>query len=132
MNSVSRQPNRDVVLGAYRAFTSGAVDEAMAAMHRDVEWVSPADRSGIHRGLKQVLQNVLVPATTWDALSVEPEQVREDGDTVVTTGRYRGVSRKSGTRFEVPFVHRFELRDGLVIRVEEAVVTAPEPSGVAA
>lgn len=51
------------------------------------------------------------------------EQLFEAGDRVVSIGRTKGHARRSGVEFELPAVHVYTIRDGLISRYEAYVDT---------
>ena len=53
----------------------------------------------------------------FDEFSAEPEDFRDEGDSVVVTGRFKGKA-KSGAELDASFEHGFEFRDGKVTRFE--------------
>ena len=49
------------------------------------------------------------------------ERILEAGDHIAVTGRTYGATRRSGRRFDVPFVHIWHLEDGIVVRLEVVI-----------
>jgi hypothetical protein len=121
MSSTATQSNLEVVKGAYDAFARGAIDEVIAVMAEDVEWIEPEGSvdGGTYRGPDAVVENVFVRlGTDWEGFEAEPERFVADGDTVVAIGQYRGTARGTGERLSSPFAHVVDLEDGVMVRFE--------------
>lgn len=122
MSSTSQQSNLAVVKEAYDAFGRGAIDEVMASMDEDIEWVDAegGPYGGVFHGPEQVLESVFTPlAEEWEEYAVEPERFVEDGDTVVAMGTEHGIYAKTGKSFEAPFAHAVDLEDGAMVRFQQ-------------
>jgi uncharacterized protein len=103
--------NIEAAKAAYDAFGRG--DLASLNFTEDITW-STSDElplGGETHGRDAVLSNFSQIPEYWSEFSVNAERYLEDGDTVVITGTQTGVSKKGG-RFEAPFVHILEYRDG--------------------
>jgi ketosteroid isomerase-like protein len=46
------------------------------------------------------------------------ERILDAGDQLAVTGRTYGATRRTGRRFDVPFVHLWEFEDGHAVRLE--------------
>jgi uncharacterized protein len=126
------EENVEVVRGAYEDFNGGNVEGVLARYDEDIEWVEPGGGnapSGTFRGRDSVGQDVFgsVPQN-FEEFSAEPEDFRDEGDTVVVTGRFKGKS-KSGADLDASFEHVNELRDGKVVRFENKVDSDAWASG---
>ena len=103
--------NVEAAKAAYDAFGRG--DMASLKFTEDISW-STSDElplGGETHGRDAVLANFSQIPEYWSEFSVTAERFLEDGDTVVVTGTQKGVSKKGG-RFEAPFAHILEYRDG--------------------
>ena len=67
-----------------------------------------------HDGAKIFLERIASHVTSYLAI----ERILDAGDHVAVTGRAYGATRRSGRRFDVPFVHLWHLEGGLVVRVQ--------------
>ena len=113
--------NVEVARGGYEDFNSGNIPGALARYDENIEWVEPGGGNaprGTFDGRDSVGEDVFarVPEN-FDEFSAEPEDFRDDGDTVVVTGRFKGKA-KSGANLDASFEHVFEFRDGKVTRFE--------------
>lgn len=125
MSSTAKQANLTTVKQVYDAFSRGAMDEVLATMSEDIEWVEAAGGplGGVYHGPDAVLENVFAPTgTDWDEFAVEPERYVEDGSTIVTIGTYRVAS--GGATFEIPFAHLLDMADGKLVRFQQYSDTA--------
>lgn len=126
MSSTDQRTNLGIVKEAYDAFGRGAIDEVMAIMDDDIEWIEAegGPYGGVYHGPEQVLENVFAPlGEEWEEFVVEPERFVEDDDTVVAMGTYRGTYAKTGKSFEAPFAHAMDLEDGSIVRFQQYVDT---------
>lgn len=127
MSSTSQRTNLETVEAAYDAFGRGAIEEVLAAMDGDVEWIEAegGPYGGVYRGHDELLANVFAPlGEEWDPFVVEPERFVEDGNTVVAMGTYRGTSAETGRSFEAPFAHAIDLEEGTIVRFQQYADTA--------
>jgi uncharacterized protein len=118
------EENVEVVRAGYDDFNSGNIDGVLARYDADIEWVEPGGGnapSGSFRGADSVGQDVFAKVPdNFDEFSADPEDFRDEGDTVVVTGRFKGKA-KSGADLDASFEHVYELRDGKVVRFENKV-----------
>ncbi|HET9157918.1 MAG TPA: nuclear transport factor 2 family protein [Myxococcaceae bacterium] len=67
-----------------------------------------------HDGAKIFLERMTAYVTSYVAI----ERILDAGDHVAVTGRTYGATRRSGRRFDVPFVHLWHLEEGLVVGLQ--------------
>ena len=67
-----------------------------------------------HDGAKIFLDRIASFVTSYVAI----ERILDAGDHVAVTGRTYGATRRSGRRFDVPFVHLWYLEGGQVVRLQ--------------
>jgi hypothetical protein len=102
---------------AYDAFGRG--DMEALKFTDDITW-STSDElplGGETHGREAVISNFSHLPDYWSEFTVTPKRFLEDGDTVVVTGTQTAVA-KNGGRFEAPFAHVLEYRDGEAARGE--------------
>ena len=118
------QQNVQTMRRAYEAFNRQDIPAVLEAFAPDIEWVEPGGGnapSGSFRGADSVGQDVFAKVPdNFDEFSADPEDFRDEGDTVVVTGRFKGKA-KSGADLDASFEHVYELRDGKVVRFENKV-----------
>jgi ketosteroid isomerase-like protein len=112
--------NTDVVMRFRDAFGSGDVDAALACLSPDAEILPIRARlEGTtyrgHEGYRRLLADF---DQDWADLRLITDKMREEGEHVLTTGRVAARGKTSGVELDVPLVILFELRDGLVVRME--------------
>ena len=103
------QETVDLVTGGYDDFNSGNIAGVTARFHPEIEWVEPGGGnapSGTFRGP--------------DEFTVEVEDARDEGETVVVTSRFKG-KNKSGAEFDLPGEQTWEIRDGKLAHFENQV-----------
>jgi uncharacterized protein len=122
--AVMSEENVELVRGGYEDFNGGNVPGVLARLDTEVEWIEPGGGNapaGTFRGPESVGKDVFaaVPAS-FDEFSAETEEFRDEGDTVVVTGRFKGRA-KSGAELDAAFEHVYEVRDGKIARLENKV-----------
>jgi ketosteroid isomerase-like protein len=115
------QENVDLVRGGYDDFNRGNMNGVIARLDADVEWIEPGGGnapSGTFRGPDSVANDVFAQVPeNFDEFTVEVEDARDEGDTVVVTSHFKGKS-KSGVDVDAPAEQVWEVRDGKIIRLE--------------
>ena len=110
--------NADVVRDGYEAWNRRDFGAVLANIHEDVEWRFDADAGAIpeadqvyygHEGVRRFWDLWVEP---WESMSIEPEELIEDGDLVVAFVRFEAVGRGSGVRLEAQFTHIYEMDAG--------------------
>jgi ketosteroid isomerase-like protein len=109
----------DVVRAVFAAFTERDVEGVLAHAHSDIvfspvtgDYAGRAEPYEGHDGLRQYFRDV---ATVWDELRIVPGDYRQDGDTILVTGR---VSARSPARIvagSTGWIWR--MRDGLAVYI---------------
>jgi ketosteroid isomerase-like protein len=109
----------DVIKAVYEAFTERDVEGVIAYLDDDVEFSAVtgdhAGRTEPYRGHDGVRQYFRDLAEVWDELRVVPSEYRQDGDTVLVTGRVTARSPARIVAGSTGWIWR--LRDGLVVYV---------------
>ena len=113
--------NVELVREIIDALNRGDVDELVARIDRDFEWLpledSPVAR--IYRGREQVRGYVEDWLSTFDFLRLDLEEASEVGDHVVVTVRGHGRGRASGVSLNNRFCQVWTLRRGTAVRMQE-------------
>jgi len=101
------------IKSGYEAFARGDVAAVLALFDPAIVWSVPdtVPIGGTHVGPAAVGQFFAQLAETYQELQVTPETYVEQGENVIVTGTHRGLSH-SGTRFAIPFVHAWTVRNG--------------------
>lgn len=113
----------ELVRNWYRSVNSGAMADAVAMLHPQVEWIeaehSPYGWSGpplvgVHAVIEAVWSRL---ASDWVDLRVVPEEFLSAGDRVAVIGRYVG-RHASGNALDAQVLHLWTLVDGLITRYQ--------------
>ena len=110
----------------YGAFARWDVDELAEAVTHDFEMVQPETLpwGGVfhgHDGFRAFADRFREHV---DGPWADPDEFLDAGDAIVVCGRMRGKARKTGTAFEVPFVHVWSLSMGMPARIRIYLDTA--------
>ena len=119
------QANVEIVRNAYIAFGKGDVDAVFGAMEPEIEWVEAEGmpNGGVYRGRDAVLQSVIGPILAdVVGFTADPDEILElDESRVIARGRYGGEGVNGP--LDVPFIHTWTLRDGVIVRFEQLADT---------
>jgi uncharacterized protein len=112
----------ELVKGAYEAFGRGDVPAVLGVLSERVEWDVSAvlPQGGGWRGREDVggfFQNL---GSHWSDLTIDVEELIDDGDTVVAIGRGAGrLTRHGDASAGYKFVHVFTVAGGEITRFRE-------------
>jgi uncharacterized protein len=119
--------NSDALKRGYDAFNSGDADTLRELYEDDVRWEGPNTEglpmSGVHEGKDAVLQALESVADDFEDFRVSPDEMVEEGDTIVVLSRIEGKT-KTGNEFKSPGVEVYRMKDGKTNRVQSLVDTA--------
>ena len=112
--------NTELVERLARAFEDEDTDAALACLDPEVELLPiRAQLDGTsyigHDGYRQVVADF---AADWEGLRLVQEQLQEAGDRVVAVGRLHAKGKASGIDLDVPLALLYDIRDGLVTRLQ--------------
>ncbi|GAA1267339.1 hypothetical protein GCM10009665_65240 [Kitasatospora nipponensis] len=115
------EENVTAVRRIYENFARGAVEEVLAGLQPDVEWIeSEAEfmpQRGTHVGPGAVAEKVFgVLPVIFESFAATPLTVHDAGEVVVVEGRTSGVTR-TGHALDAAAVWVLTLRDGRVARM---------------
>jgi ketosteroid isomerase-like protein len=123
------QENKQLVLEGYRKFQSGDIAGLLERFRDDAVWASPDSEllpfSGHFHGKQGIGQFFAKLDATVQATSFAIKDLIAEGDKVVAIGEGAWRNRLSGRDYDMPWVHVFTLRDGMVMRVDSYYDTAP-------
>jgi ketosteroid isomerase-like protein len=119
-------PDVALVLDAYRAYARGDIDQAVIALHPEVEWIEPEEfpNGGRRQGPAAVADYLRSSRAMWTELVSEATPHRRGDDIVIVHhvfGRMVDRSHRDVTVADV-----FTVRQGQVVRMQ-AYADPPEP-----
>ena len=119
-----------MVLNAYAAYARGDIDNAVADLHPDVEWIEPNEfpNGGRHHGPASVAEYLRSTREMWVDLVSEAAALRRGDDIVIihhVSGRMTDGSARDVTVADV-----FTVRDGQVVTMK-AYADPAEALGIA-
>ena len=125
---MSEQNNTALIQDLYAAFGRGDIPAILSRLADDVEWTtegpSAIPYAGKLTGPAKVRGFFEALGGTQDNMKLTTESYIAQGDKVATTGRYSGVVKATGKRFDCAVAHIFTIRDGKVIRFLDFMDTA--------
>lgn len=111
------EENVQLVTGAYDDFNAGNVDAVLARFAPEIEWVEPGggnSPSGTFTGPDSVANDVFSKVgETFEEFSVNVEDTKDEGDTVIVSSRFKGKS-KSGVELDVPAEQVWKVSGGKI------------------
>ncbi len=114
--------NADAIASLYAAFAKGDVPTVLGAMAPDIRWTE-ADGfpyAGTYVGPDAVLAGVFMRlATEWDGYAAVPDEIFDNGETVIVLGHYSGTYKATGKYFKAKMVHVWRFRDGKIAAFQQ-------------
>ena len=112
--------------GVYDAFDSRDVPAFVGGLAHDIEWRVPdvLPWGGVRHGHEGVTSFVAILDEHIDGGWGTPEEFLDVGERIVVLGRFSGVARATGVRFETRFAHVWTIRDGVPAGFDNFVDTA--------
>lgn len=110
-------PDVILVLRSYEAYARGDIDEAVAPLHPDVEWIEPDDLpdGGRRVGPAAVADYLRDSRARWSELTSEPTAQRRGGNIVIVHHVHGTLA--DGTAHEATVADVYTVRDGQVVRM---------------
>ncbi len=118
--------NLNVIQGAYAAFAKGDVPSVLGILSPDIAWTEAEGfpYGGTYNGPNAVLEGVFMRlGAEWDEFTAVPDEFIDGGDAVVALGKYSGVYKATGKRFQADFAHVWKIQNGKAIRFVQYVDT---------
>jgi ketosteroid isomerase-like protein len=119
--------NTDVLKRGYEAFNNGDAEALSEMFADDVQWEGPnaegVPMSGKHDGKDSVLQALGQISESFETFSVRPDEMIEEGDTVVVLSHLEAKAR-SGNEVKLPGAEVYRLSGGKIKRVQSLSDTA--------
>jgi ketosteroid isomerase-like protein len=111
-------PDIALIRAAYAAYARGDIDQVVAGLHPQVEWIEPEEFPGGGRrvGPASVAEYLQASWSSWAELHSSATVYRQ-GDTVVARHHVHG-RLADGTPHEATVADVFTIRDGLVVRMQ--------------
>lgn len=114
----------EVIHGFYDKLKAGDAAGALGLMAPDIEWITMWHYKVVGRGPGPVAEGLFKPLTVeWSNFALEPTDFIEDGDTVVSLGRFTGVHGSTGKHVEAGYAHVWTLRAGKIARFRQFIDT---------
>lgn len=110
----------------YAASAKGDLDGMMADFAPDIEWVETAGSplAGTYQGRAEIAGRVFsVIAEEWEGFGMVPDELLEQGDTVIALGRYVGRHRVTGSHLDARTVHIWRLTETHITGFEQVADT---------
>lgn len=131
-------PDVALLLRSYEAFARGDIEQAVAPLHPDVEWIEPDEfpHGGRHDGAAAVAEYLRSSRARWSDLVSETTAYRR-GERIVIVHHVRGHTVDGGTQ-DVTAADVYTVRNGQVVRMRayadpaEALASGDRPAGYGA
>lgn len=137
---MSESENIALINRMYDAFRRGDIATIMNHVDENVQWETEAPKSipysGVYHKREDVMKFFNGIGETMDEISLEMAPFAAQGDNLVTAGRYKARIKPTGRRIDVPLVHLWTIRNGLVVRYQNmsdtGAIAAAYEAGAAA
>lgn len=122
--------NSQKMRSLYDSFARGDIPTVLAAFDPNIEWWEAENlldyaQHNPYRGPQAVAEGVFKRVgQEWQGFQLHIEDIIDAGDTVVTLGRYSGMSRATNKPLNAQFVHVWKFRDGKIVRLQQFTDTA--------
>ena len=115
------QENIELARETYAAFNRRDLESVLKVCDPEVEVHDPPQMpdSSIHRGHEAVMRDWQETFDAFDEFSVEVEEYRDLGDTLLVFLRYRGRGQGSGVPVEAQIAHVLTVREGKLVRMRQ-------------
>lgn len=90
----------------------------------NIEWTEAEGfpYAGVYRGRDAVIQNVFSRlANEWENYTAHAEEFFAQDDIVIVFGYYTGRYKQTGKSMRADFVHRYELKEGRIVKMKQCV-----------
>jgi uncharacterized protein len=116
--------NVQLMKSLYAAFAKGDAGTVFATFDPQIVWTEAENFAyadgNPYVGAQRIGEGIFGRlATEWDGFAVIPEQFIGEGNTVVSTGRYRGTYKATGVPVDAQFVHVWTIRNGKVATFQQ-------------
>ncbi|MFC5550020.1 nuclear transport factor 2 family protein [Massilia aerilata] len=133
---MNTEQNKQLVLEGYRKFQSGDIAGLLERFRDDAVWTSPDSEfipfAGHFHGKQGIAQFFAKLNANVQATSFSVKELIAEGDKVVAIGDSSWHGHLTGRDYDLPWVHVFTLRDGMVERVDAYYDTAPPTAALQA
>jgi uncharacterized protein len=120
--------NSDALKRGYDAFNAGDTDTVSEIFADDISWEGPntsgVPMSGVNEGKEAVLQALGHIGQLFQTFHVSPDEMIEQGDTIVVLSHIEATTATSGSDIKLPGVEIWRMSDGKARRVQSLVDTA--------
>lgn len=114
--------NIKTIQSLYDFFQSRELDKIRKIFHADIKWnqMKGFPNGGEYVGAEEIFANVFKGfSENWTDWKADVSEYLEAGDDIIAVGQYKGTFNKSGKYVEADFMHRYTLKDGLIIQFKQ-------------
>ncbi len=114
--------NAAIIQQLYQHFSERNLEAIKGLFHSDIEWkqMDGFPNGGTYTGFEAILKNVFQGfSDNWTGWKAEVVEYLDAGDSILAVGYYEGTYNQSGKYTKAAFIHRYDLKDGLVIRFSQ-------------
>ena len=116
---MAEQENTTLIKNIYAAFARGDVQMILDHVTSETDWIFEAPANVPYGGKRKGRAHIVGFFQGLDSsctdMKLSPEHFVAQGDSVATFGRFSGMAKATGIRFDVPYAHYFQIQDGKIV-----------------
>ncbi len=122
--------NLETLKQGYKNFEEGNMEAVLEMWSPDLVWeacngIPYIEGDGIYNGIPAIMEGVFAHMPEYfDDFKINIREYIDAGDKIVMVGKYTGVWKPTGKRFEANVTHTWTFKDGKVVNYHQAVDTA--------
>jgi len=118
--------NLEIIQSIYLGDAEQNAKNLQAILAPEFEWREAAGfpYTGTFHSFEEVVNNLFVPlASEWTGFRAQVEKFYDAGETIIVTGFYHGIYKKTNRAMQAAFAHVWTLKDGKIVKYVQCADT---------
>jgi uncharacterized protein len=118
--------NLEIIQSIYLGDAEQNAKNLQAILAPEFEWREAAGfpYTGTFHSFEDVVKNLFIPlASEWTGFGAHVEKFYDAGETIIATGFYHGIYKKTNCAMEAAFAHVWTLKDGKIVKYVQCADT---------